>query len=147
MRFSPSISTIVFDELLTTLEVIGVENTIKTLKEAKTKSLILGDIDVDFIIKCVYEVTGVLPDRILFGIDRSDERKMALALLVYNVKNQCEYTYPQMKKIFNKDESALWRYYSIIDSLPSIPKTDFDKKLSSYSKKVNILITQRKLKK
>jgi DNA-directed RNA polymerase specialized sigma54-like protein len=85
-------------------------------------------------------------ERMLFGIDRSDERKMALALLVYNVKNQCEYTYPQMKKIFNKDESALWRYYSIVDSLPPDPKTEFDKKLSSYSKKVNILITQRKLK-
>jgi hypothetical protein len=147
MRFSPSISTLVFDELLTTLEIIGVDETIKTLKAAKSKSLILEDFDVDFVIKSIAEITGVLSDRILFGIDRSDERKMALALSIYFVKNECKYTYQDLKKIFSKDESALWRYYNMVDNLPEKPKTDFDKKLSTYTKKMNLLITQRKIKK
>ena len=44
-----SISTAIFDELLTTVEVIGIESTIKALQEAKSKSLILQDLDIDFV--------------------------------------------------------------------------------------------------
>mgnify|MGYP003332604521 CR=1 FL=1 len=146
MRFSPSISTLVFDELLTTLEVIGVDNTIKTLKEAKTKS-ILQNYDVDFVVNSISSMTGVESERILCGIDRSDERKMALALCVYYIKNECGYTYNDLKRIFGKDESALWRYYSIVEHIPEKPKTEFDKKLSGYVKKMKLLITQRKIKK
>jgi len=146
MRFSPSISTLVFDELLTTLEVIGVDNTIKTLKEAKTKS-ILQNYDIDFLVNSVSSITGVDSDRILYGIDRSDDRKMALALCVYFVKVECGYTYIDLKKIFSKDESALWRYYIMVDQLPEKPKTEFDKKLISYVKKMKLLLTQRKIKK
>ena len=146
MRFSPSISTLVFDELMTTLEVIGVDNTIKTLKEAKTKS-ILKDYDVSFLVSAISEITKVESDRILFGIDRSDDRKMALAMCIYYVKTECSCTYQDLKKIFSKDESALWRYYTIVDSLPEKPKTEFDKKLVSYTKKMNLILTQRKIKK
>jgi hypothetical protein len=146
MRFSPSISTLVFDELLTTIEIVGVDNTIKTLKEAKTKS-ILQDYDVNFVVNSISEITKVESDRILFGIDRSDERKLALALCIYYVKTQCSYTYQDLKKIFSKDESALWRYFTMVDSLPEKPKTEFDKKLSNYAKRMELLLTQRKIKK
>lgn len=146
MRFSPSISTLVFDELLTTLEVIGVDNTIKTLKEAKTKS-ILQNYDIDFVLNSVSSITKVESERILYGTDRTDERKMALALCIYYIKNECDYTYIDLKRIFNKDESALWRYYSMVEHIPEKPKTEFDKILSSYTKKMKLLLTQRKIKK
>jgi len=141
MRFSPSISTLVFDELLTTLEVIGVENTIKTLKEAKNQN---KNSDVDFIINVVSEVTSVDKERILYGIDRNDERKIALSLAIYFIKKEYSYGYSELKKIFNKDRAALSRYNSMIENLPGTPKTEIDKKLKTYIKKINFFIIQRK---
>lgn len=142
MRFSPSISTLVFDELLTTLEVIGVENTIKTLREAKTKNSIYSN--VDFIINTVSEVTGVDRERILHGIDRNDERKIALSLAIFYIKKEYSYGYSELKKIFNRDRAALSRYHSLVENLPATPKSDIDKKLKNYTKKINFFIEKNK---
>jgi len=141
-----SISTNIFDELIVTVESIGVEKTIKSLQEARSRMLILSDTSVENIINAVIEVTNVQKERILHGTDRSDERKMALSLCVYYIKNEIKYSYSDLKKIFNKDEAALYRYYQAIETLPSKPKTDFDKKLSELCKKTELLITREKLK-
>jgi len=141
-----SISTKIFDELLLAVEVLGVEKTLKTLKEAKTNSLILDDFNIDFIINNVSIVTGTKRDRILYGNDRNDERKIALSLCVFFIKSEFGYTFSQLKTIFNKDESALCRYVTIIDNLPVNPKTDFDKRLTDFYKKMKLIITEKKLK-
>lgn len=141
-----SISTKILDELLTTVEIIGVDRTIKTLKEAKTSSLLLDDLNIDFIINSVAEVTGTSRDRILYGSDRNDERKFAISLCVFFIRNEFSYTFSEMKSIFNKTESALCRYYTIVENLPKQPKTDFDKKLTDYNKKLKLIITEKKLK-
>lgn len=146
MKNSTSVSTHIFDELLVTVESIGVEKTIKTLQEARSNILILSDLNVENIINSVVEVTGVQKERILHGNDRSDERKMATCLCVYYIKTEFKYSYSDLKKIFNKDESALYRYNQMIEKLPTKPKTDFDKKLSEYCKKIELLITREKLK-
>lgn len=141
-----SISTKIFDELLSAVEVLGVEKTLKTLKEAKTNSLILDDFNIDFIINNVCVVTGTKRDRILYGNDRNDERKIALSLCVFFIKSEFGYTFSQLKTIFNKDESALCRYVTIIENLPTNPKTDFDKRITDFYKKMKLIITEKKLK-
>jgi chromosomal replication initiation ATPase DnaA len=146
MRNDLSISSQVFDELITALEMIGIENTIKTLQEAKTNSLILSDLDVEFIIKCVSDVTGVSKETMLYGNERNDERKIALSLCIYLIKKELDYSFSTIKKIFKKDKSALSRYNTLVEKLPSNPKTDIDKKLSTYLKKINLLITEKKIK-
>jgi len=103
MKSSAFISSQVFDELLTTIEVIGVDSTIKTLKDAKCKKLILGDLNIDFIISSVVEITGVNRDVILFGTERTDDRKIALALCIYHIKNQFSYSLSELNKIFKKE--------------------------------------------
>lgn len=146
MKNNISVSSQVFDELLTALEMIGIENTIKTLQDAKSNSLILSDLDVEFIIKSVSEITSVSKETILYGTDRTDERKIAISLCIYFIKKELDYTFTTLKKIFKKDKSALSRYNTIIEKLPKLPKTDFDKKLSTYQKKINTLITEKKIK-
>lgn len=146
MKNNLSVSSQVFDELLTALEMIGIENTIKTLQEAKSNSLILSDLDVEFIIKSVCEVTGTSKDTILYGTDRTDERKIAISLCVYFIKKELDYSFNTLKKIFRKDKSALSRYNTIIEKIPKVPRTEFDKKLSTYQKKINTLITEKKIK-
>ena len=142
-----SVSTQVLDELLTTIEVIGLDNTIKNLKEAKSNFLTLDDYDIDFILSSVVKVTGVSKDSIIFGRDRNDERKISVALCVHFIKDEFNYSYSDIKKILKKDEAALWRYNSIIENVPTNPKTEFDKKISGYIKKVKLLLTEKKLKK
>jgi hypothetical protein len=51
-----------------------------------------------------------------------------------------------MSKIFNKDESSLSRYNSLIENKPEKPKTEFDKNIENYYRKINLLITEKKLK-
>jgi hypothetical protein len=140
-----SISNKIFDELLSTIEVIGVEMTINKLREAKScGALILSDANVELVLNAVVEVIGINKERIISGNDRSDERKMAISICIYCIKSHYYYSYSQLRKIFNKDESALQRYFKQIDNLPAKPKTDFEKKLDLYYKKANSLITQRK---
>jgi len=137
----------ILDELLYTVESIGVEKTIKRLKEARTQKLILEDINIDFILSAVCEVTNVAKERILHGKDRSDERKGAIALFVYFLKKEFNfYSYSDLKKVLDKDESALYRYYSLVSSLPSNPKSEFDITLSGYVKRIELLITEKKYK-
>jgi hypothetical protein len=146
MKMTPSISSKILDELITTLEVIGIENTIKTLQDAKNKTLILGDLDVDFVLKSVEEVTGVSKERILYGTDRNDDRKISLALCVYFIKSEFSYSLSELKRIFKKDESGLSRYFSLVENVPKTPKTEFDERLLNYMKKINLIISERKLK-
>ena len=90
MKNNISVSSQVFDELLTALEMIGIENTIKTLQDAKSNSLILSDLDVEFIIKSVSEITSVSKETILYGTDRTDERKIAISLCIYFIKKELD---------------------------------------------------------
>lgn len=146
MKLNGSISNQIFDELMTTVEVIGIDRTIKTLQDAKANSLILEDLNIEFILKCVTQVTNVSKERILNGTDRSDDRKIATALCVYLIKKEFFYSYSDISKIFNKDESSLSRYNSLIENIPTKPKSELDKNIDSYLKKINLLITEKKLK-
>jgi hypothetical protein len=146
MKNLASISSNIFDELIVTVERIGVDKTIKSLQEARSNILTLSDMNVENIINAVTEITGVQKERILHGTDRSDERKMAISLCIFFIKNEFGYSYSDLKKIFNKDEAALYRYHQTIDNLPVKPKTEFDKKLSEFSKKLELLIIREKIK-
>ena len=140
-----SISTTIFDELLTTIEKIGVDRTVKILQEAKLKSVLLNDMNIEFVLNTVSEVTSVSRDTILNGVIRNDERKIAIALCVYFIKSEFSYSYPEMAKIFNKDASQLSRYNTIVECTEPLSKIDFDKKLLGYFKKIKLLITEKKL--
>ena len=134
----------VFDELFLTIELIGIDGTIKALKEAKT-NCVSKDFNVDFILNVCVQVTGVAKERILHGNDRTDERKMAISLCVYFIKQHLAYSLTQSKKIFNKDESALSRYNANVENRPNKPKTEFEKILDTNYKKINLIITEKKL--
>ena len=138
----------IIDEMLTTIEAIGIDRTIKALKEAKLNSLLLHDINIEFILKSVSDSTSVSIERILRGSDRNDERKISIALVVYFIKNELYYSYSEIKKILNKDESALSRYNSMVDNMcnSKTKKTDFDIELDKHFRKIKLLITEKKIK-
>ena len=146
MKKEVSISNLIFDELLSAIEVIGLDKTIKTLQDAKAQSLISKDLGIDFILNLVCDTTNFRKDKLLVGNERTDEKKIAMSLAVYFLKQTLLYSYGDMKKIFNKDESALYRYYQMVEQRPKKPKTEFDKNLELNYKKINLIITEKKLK-
>jgi hypothetical protein len=146
MKNQPSISSAIFDELLTTVEIIGVDKTIRTLQDAKAHSLISKNLDIDNIINIVCEITNYRKDKLLVGNERSDDKKIAMSLAVYFLKETLMYSYADLKKFLNKDESALYRYYQMVNERPKKPKTEFDKNLDLQFKKVNLIITEKKIK-
>jgi hypothetical protein len=141
-----SISAKIFDELLSTVEVLGVDKTINTLKEAKLNIKPTDDFNIEFIITSVSSLVGVPRDRILVGSERNDDRKIAISLCVYFIRKEFNYTFYEMKPIFNKGVSSLCKYYTMIDNLPKNPKLDIDKKITEYVKRMNIIITEKKKK-
>jgi hypothetical protein len=138
-----SISNQILDELITTIEIIGIDSTIKTLQEAKTSGLLMQDSNVDFILHSISKITSVSKDRITDGNDRSDDRKYAVACSVYFIKKECNYSLAELKLVFNKDVSALSRYNSMVENMPKKPKTDFDKKLDEIVKKMTIILKEK----
>jgi hypothetical protein len=142
---SSSISNQILDELITTIEIIGIDSTIRTLQDAKTSGLLMQDSNVDFILHSISKITSVSKERITDGNDRSDDRKFAVAASVYFIKKECNYSLSELKLVFNKDVSALSRYNSMVENLSKKPKTEFDKKLDGIVKKMNILLKEKKL--
>ena len=141
-KTASGITSHIFDELIVTVESIGVDKTIKSLQQART-NIFVSDNSVDTIINLVVDITGIKKERILTGKDKSEERKMATALCIYYLKQELQYSYAELKKIFQKDESAIYRYHQIVLSIPKNPKTEFDKKLNDYIKKIEQLIIRK----
>jgi hypothetical protein len=146
MGKSVSNSSAIFDEMLDTVASIGVENTIKALKDARSKSLSLENMNAELILNLVVQETGVSKERILHGNDKSDERKIAVALSVFFIKEELKCSYRDMKKVFGKDEASMLRYKKLLDTLPAKPKTDFDKKLNGHYKNIMLIIQREKTK-
>jgi len=145
MKQTLSSFVFLFEELLSCIEVIGVDDTIQTLQDAKSRSLIKSDFTIEFIITAVSDVTSISKDKIINGKDKNDDRKMALALCVHFLKNEFNYSYKDLSPLLKKDTSALSKYNSFVKKLPNESKTEFDKKLESYIKKVKLKIAEKKL--
>jgi hypothetical protein len=146
MTTQPSIYGKIMDEVFTTVESIGIERTCQILQDAKAKSLMLSDDTIDFFLEITCSQVGITKDVLLYGNERNDERKIALSLSIYFIKEELKYSYKQLKMVFNKDESALHRYYNYVKHKAIKPKSDFEKILETNFKKINILITEKKQK-
>jgi chromosomal replication initiation ATPase DnaA len=139
------ISHILQDQLLQTVAVVGIDNTIKVLKKAQNHNTSKSK-EVDFVIESVAEIVGIEKERILNGNSRTDERKIALAVCIYFLKNKMSYSFDELNIIFNKDESVLSRYNSMIDKMSDKPSNDFDRKLSECFSRMSIKFSEKIIK-
>ena len=103
MSLPPSIYGKIMDEVFTTVESIGIDRTCQILQDAKAKSLMLSDDTIDFFLEITCNQVGITKDVLLYGNERNDERKMALSLSIYFIKEELKYSYKQLKMVFNKD--------------------------------------------
>jgi len=144
LKITMTKSAEIFDHLFLLLETKGIDETIKALQEAASDKP-KKNFDIDFVLSVVSQVTGVDKKRIIGGNDRTDDRKIAVSLCVYFVKEHFNYSLKEMEHFFNKGESALSRYNQSIERRPNKPKTDFDKRVDTFFKKVNLIISEKKI--
>lgn len=136
-----------FDEIFKTVEVVGVAETSKILQKARHSILALTDVSTEYILKTISEQTNVSIERIIYGTDKTDERKAAVGLCVYFIKRELKYSYSLIKKILKKDEAALSRYNSLILSVNlDCPKCSLDCLIAENLKKLNIIFSENKIK-
>jgi len=140
---SGNIGSEVMGELFKTIECITVDGTLTALRNAQKSSLILNDAKVEFILKCVSNVTSVRREVILNGTDRNDDRKIAICLSMYFIKTYTSLKLNEdLKKVFGKDVSLISRNLKIVKEIPAKPKTDFDKTMASHFKEIEKLINK-----
>jgi hypothetical protein len=139
-------SSDLFNEVLKTVEVMGMDETSKILQKARFNSLTLHDGNIEFILKTVSKQTSVEVERIIHGTDKTDERKIAVALCVYYIKAELKYSYGIIKKILKKDEAALSRYFSLVKRVDmKSPRGTLNQSLCSHINQLNVLFTEKKL--
>jgi len=137
----------IIEEMLKTIEVVGIDETSKILQKARYNSLTLNDSKIEFILKTISDETDVSVDRIIHGTDKTDERKAAVGLCVYFIRRDLKYSYALIKKILKKDEAALSRYNTMIASVNmDNPRCILDEIISKNYKKLNLIFLQNKIK-
>lgn len=130
------------NELFICVASLGVDGTLDALEEGRKimqgkKHLEKYDEKITDILYKVSDATSIPIHVIMNGTEKTDERKTAIALAVYFIKEIVDCSYREIKSILNKDESTLSRYYffavGIIKKNKS--KTEFDKNfLDKYNK-------------
>ena len=124
-------------EAVKTAEVIGIENTTNLLRKAR---VVITDEHVNKIIKNITQQTGVSYEQIIYGTEKTDERKIAVSLCVYFIKNQLHYSYSKIKRFIPKDNAALSRYYRNLKTLDmNNPRGFFNKQLLSHYKALELI--------
>lgn len=146
MSKKPVNSSDLFNEVMKTVEVMGMDETSKILQKARFNSLTLHDGNIEFILKAISKQTSVEVERIIHGTDKTDERKIAVALCVYYIKSELRYSYGVIKKILKKDEAALSRYYTLVKKVDmKNPRGQLNQAICNYVTQLNILFTEKKL--
>lgn len=129
------------DELFTTVEVIGVQKTFLTLKQAQSSAINPSD----NIINIVCSFTNSTKQKLIEGRERTDARREIVMLAVYFLKTELGYTYSQISDCLRKDESAIFRYYKESkEILSNRGLTPFEKSFKENVKKIKALLNQKK---
>jgi chromosomal replication initiation ATPase DnaA len=122
------------NELFNCVASLGIDGTIDALEEGKKimqgkKHLENFNSEITNILYKVSDITSTPIHVIMNGTEKTDERKTAIALAVYFIKEIVDLSYREIKSILNKDESTLSRYYFFAISIIKKNKvrTEFDK--------------------
>ena len=118
---------------------IGINGTLDALQYGKKvilnqKQLNSMDYKVSFILQKISEITTIPIHIIIDGKQKTDDRKIAVSLSVYFIKEFCDLSLREMKSILKKDESSMSRYFRFAINIVKKPnhKTDVEKKFMSF---------------
>jgi hypothetical protein len=133
--------TDLIQELLKSVEVLGIDATTNALKVARSNTLTLQDKRVEFVLKMVSDYYIQTIDDIINSHNKSTKRMFALKFSIYYLYEVFDFSFGDLKMIFKRDKSLLSRSTKEIrDMIETNPN------IRSTKNKFDLLITDFKLK-
>ncbi|NBO23542.1 hypothetical protein EBU94_09440 [bacterium] len=133
--------TDLIQELLKSVEVLGVDATTNALKVARSNTLTLQDKRVEFVLKMVSTQYGQTIEDIINSHNKSYKRMLALKFSIYYLYEVFEFSFGDLKMIFKRDKSLLSRSTKEIREMIANNVT-----ISNIKNRFDLLITDFKLK-
>jgi hypothetical protein len=101
--------TNLIQELLKSVEVLGVDATTSILRVARSNSLTLQDKRVEFVLNMVSSNYSIPIEEIINSHSKSTRRMLALKFCIYYLYEVFEISFGDLKLIFKRDKSLLSR--------------------------------------
>jgi len=133
--------TDLIQELLKSVEVLGVDATTNALKIARSNTLTLQDKRVEFVLKMVSSYYLQSIEDIINSHSKSYKRMLALKFSIYYLYEVFEFSFGDLKMLFKRDKSLLSRSTKEIREMIEVNPT-----IKSSKNKFDLLITDFKLK-
>jgi hypothetical protein len=139
MQNNPNLPTgNLFQQLLLTVEAIGVEETDRILKEAQYQEISFDHSDVAQVVVTIAQKFTIPVHEIIYGNGRKNDRKIAIGFCCHYLHEVYKMDMMEVKDHLKKDVTLCWKYAKLIPKLsPRHPsdriyleyKTEFDQKL------------------
>lgn len=133
--------TDLIQELLKSVEVLGVDATTNVLKIARSSTLTLQDKRVEFVLKMVSEHYLQSIEDIINSHNKSYKRMMALKFSIYYLYEVFDFSFSDLKMFFKRDKSLLSRSTKEIKGL-----IETNNNINNTKNKFDLLVTDFKLK-
>jgi hypothetical protein len=131
------------EELLNTIELLGVEATSKVLIKSRNQMLTLQDERIDFIFHAVGSIYKINPEDIVNSTDKSTKRIYAFKFIVYYLREAFYLSFPEIALILKKSTSYVFKKHK---EMKELKKNKRDTTLQSKFEKLDLLITEYQLK-
>jgi hypothetical protein len=128
-------------ELLKSVEVLGVDATTNVLKIARSNTLTLQDKRVEFVLKMVSSHYLQSIEDIINSHNKSYKRMLALKFSIYYLYEVFDFSFTDLKMFFKRDKSLLSRSTKEIKEL-----IETNQNIRAVKNKFDLLITDFKLK-
>jgi hypothetical protein len=133
--------TDLIQELLKSVEVLGVDATTSVLKVARTNTLTLQDKRVEFVLKMVSSHYMQPIEEIINSHNKSVKRMLALKFSIFYLYDAFEFSFTDLKMLFKRDKSLLSRSTKEIKEM-----VVNNSNVQQTKNKFDLLITDFKLK-
>jgi len=133
--------TDLIQELLKSVEILGVDATTNALKIARSNTLTLQDKRVEFVLKMVSEYYLKSIEDIINSHSKSTKRIFALKFAIYYLYEVFGFSFGELKMIFKRDKSLLSRSTKEIKEV-----VETNPNLKNVKNKFDLLTTDFKLK-
>jgi hypothetical protein len=133
--------TDLIQELLKSVEVLGVDATTSVLKVARTNTLTLQDKRVEFVLKMVSSHYMQPIEEIINSHNKSVKRMLALKFSIFYLYDAFEFSFTDLKMLFKRDKSLLSRSTKEIKQM-----VVNNSNVQQTKNKFDLLITDFKLK-
>lgn len=133
--------TDLIQELLKSVEVLGVDATTSVLKVARTNTLTLQDKRVEFVLKMVSSHYMQPIEEIINSHNKSVKRMLALKFSIFYLYEAFEFSFTELKMLFKRDKSLLSRSTKEIKDM-----VVNNSNVQQTKNKFDLLITDFKLK-